>query len=119
MFQIVFIILYKLMILLIYKLLYKLCALLYRQFREQEEIFNNIYIFPYINQPDALIFQIYFGKKTLHVSDSSSVHLQELFTVHSAMVYVIQVCRQLSITAPDDGHRNCPKYVDFLFQNKF
>jgi ABC-type phosphate/phosphonate transport system substrate-binding protein len=26
----------------------------------------------------------------LHVSESSSVHHQELFTVHSAMVYVIQ-----------------------------
>ena len=34
--------------------------------------------------------------ETLHVSDSSSVHHQELFTVHSAMVYVIQVCRELS-----------------------
>jgi hypothetical protein len=32
----------------------------------------------------------------LHVSDSSSVPHHELFTVHSAMVYVIQVCRQLS-----------------------
>jgi hypothetical protein len=30
------------------------------------------------------------------VSDSSSVHHQELLTVHSAMVYVIQVCRELS-----------------------
>jgi hypothetical protein len=41
------------------------------------------------NQLDALISQIYFGNETLHVSDSSSVHRQELFTVHSAMVYVI------------------------------
>jgi len=32
------------------------------------------------------------SKETLHVSDSSSVHHQELFTVHTAMVYVIQVC---------------------------
>ena len=31
-----------------------------------------------------------FGIK-LHVSDSSSVHHQEFFTVHTAMVYVIQV----------------------------
>jgi len=31
----------------------------------------------------------------LHVLGSSSVHDQELFTVHTAMVYVIQVCRQL------------------------
>jgi hypothetical protein len=37
-----------------------------------------------------------FWSETLHVSDSSSVHHQELFTVHSAMVYGIQVCRQLS-----------------------
>ena len=36
--------------------------------------------------------QNYFWNKTLHVSDSSSVHHQELFTVHTAMVYVIQVC---------------------------
>ena len=28
--------------------------------------------------------------KTLHVSDSSSVHHQEFFIVHTAMVYVIQ-----------------------------
>jgi len=32
--------------------------------------------------------------KTLHVSDSSSVIHQEFFTVHTAMVYVIQVCCQ-------------------------
>jgi hypothetical protein len=53
------------------------------------------------------------------------------------MVYVIQVCRQLLSssrirmehpdppaarklsTTPDDGQRNCPKYVEFHFQNKF
>ena len=44
------------------------------------------------HQLDALISQIYFWNKTLHVSDSSSVHHQEFFTVHTAMVYVIQVC---------------------------
>ena len=44
------------------------------------------------NQPDVLISQIYFGNKTLHVSDSSSVHHQEFVTIHTAMVYVIQVC---------------------------
>ena len=33
-----------------------------------------------------------FGKKNLNVSDSSSVHYQEFLTVHTAMVYVIQVC---------------------------
>ena len=32
----------------------------------------------------------------LHVSDSSSVHHHEFFTVHTAMVYVIRVCWQLA-----------------------
>jgi hypothetical protein len=32
----------------------------------------------------------------LYVSDSSSVHNQEFLNVHTAMVYVIQVCRQLA-----------------------
>jgi len=35
-------------------------------------------------------------KETLYVSGSSSVHHQEFFTVHTAMVYVIQVCWQLA-----------------------
>ena len=50
------------------------------------------------NKPklDAIISQIYSWNETLHVSDSSSVHHQEIFTVHIAMVYVIQVCGQLA-----------------------
>jgi hypothetical protein len=31
-----------------------------------------------------------FWNETLHVSDSSSVHRQQLFTVNTAMVYVTQ-----------------------------
>jgi len=34
---------------------------------------------------------MYLWNKTLHVSDSSSAHHQEFFTIHTAMVYVIQV----------------------------
>ena len=49
-------------------------------------------------------YQIYFWNKTLHVSDSSSVHHQEFFTVHTVMVYVIQVCRQLSANLYDINH---------------
>jgi hypothetical protein len=49
-----------------------------------------------INKLDAPISQIYFRNETLHVSDSSSVHYQESSTVHTAMVYVIQVCGQLA-----------------------
>ena len=47
-------------------------------------------------QLDALISQIYFWNKTVHVSDSSSVHHQEFFTVHTAMVYVMQFCWYLA-----------------------
>jgi len=38
------------------------------------------------NQQDSLISQIYFRNKTLHVSDSISVHHQESSTVHMAIV---------------------------------
>jgi len=37
-------------------------------------------------------FSDLFWKEILRVSDSSSVHHQEFFTAHTAMVYVIQVC---------------------------
>jgi hypothetical protein len=53
---------------------------------------REIKIFLIINQLDAPISQIYFLNETLHVSDSSSVHHQEFLIVHTAMVYVIQVC---------------------------
>jgi hypothetical protein len=68
------------------------------------------------NQLDALISQIYFWNKTLHVSDSSSVHHQEFFTIHTAMVYVIQVCRQLvnriRMERPDPVHKLSAKLYD-------
>jgi len=43
-----------------------------------------------INRTRCTNISIYFWDKTLHVSDSSSVHHQEFFTVHTAMTYVIQ-----------------------------
>ena len=48
-------------------------------------------------QLDALIFQIYFWNKTLHVSDSSFVHHQEFFTVHTTMVYTIAVFPKINL----------------------
>jgi len=36
--------------------------------------------------------------ETLHVSNSSSVHHQEFFTVHTAMVYVIQLASCMTYT---------------------
>ena len=68
------------------------------------------------NQLDALISQIYSWNETLHVSDSSSVHHQEFFTVHTANLYVL-LCVQWK--TPDDGQRNCPKHVEFHSKNKF
>ena len=52
------------------------------------------FYFLIIKPLDALIYKIYFWNKTLHVSGSSSVQHQEFFTVHTAMVYVMQVCEQ-------------------------
>ena len=43
------------------------------------------------NQPDALIIQILFCYKALHVSGIFSAHHQEFSTVHSALVTFIQV----------------------------
>ena len=87
-------------------------------------------------------FSILFWNKTLHVLDSSSVHHQEFFSVHTAMGYVIQVCWQLvsrskcsrsqSVSRPvrhipllcvqwktrDDGQRNCPKHVELYSKIK-
>jgi hypothetical protein len=45
---------------------------------------------------DALISQIYFGMKLDVFRTVPLSIIRSLFTVHSAMVHVIQVCRQLS-----------------------
>jgi len=46
---------------------------------------------------------LFFGIK-LHVSDSSSVHHQEFFTVHTAMAYVIQLASRMSANLYDIYH---------------
>jgi hypothetical protein len=63
--------------------------------------------------------QILFWNETLHVSDISFVHHQEFLTVHTAMVYVIQVCRQLSNRIrmeqefhPDPARQLCTNLYD-------
>ena len=84
-----------------------------------------------------------FGIKLYIFSDSSTVHHQEFFTVHTAMVYVIQLAsrirterndpaRKLSANLYDIYHCcvysekllmmdwwNCPKHVEFYSKNKF
>jgi hypothetical protein len=42
------------------------------------------------------ISQILFWNENLHASDNFFVHHQAFSTVSTAMIYVIQVCRQLS-----------------------
>ena len=49
----------------------------------------------------ALISQIYFWDKTLHVSDSSSAHHQEFFTVHTAIHTSLMTARELSANLYD------------------
>ena len=44
--------------------------------------------------------------------------IRSFFTVHTAMVYVIQVCCVYSEKTPDSGQRNCPKHVEFYSKNK-
>ena len=41
-------------------------------------------------------FSNLFEDEILYVSDNSSIHHQEYFTVHTEMVYVLPVCRQLA-----------------------
>ena len=79
----------------------------------------------------------------LHVSDSSSVHHQQFFTIYTAMVYVIPVCWQIASRIrtdpswyclqavrhipllcvqwknPDDGQRNCLTHVEFYCKKRF
>jgi hypothetical protein len=70
-------------------------------------------------------FSNLFWNETLRVSNSSSAHHQELFTVHSAMVYVVQFCRQLSsrIKMELQFHPEEPSELSetcrVSFQNKF
>jgi len=45
--------------------------------------------------------QIYFCNKILHVSDSSSVHHQEFFTVHTAMVSLLKFISGLKLLVSD------------------
>jgi len=50
-----------------------------------------------------------------YVSDSSSVHHQEFFSVHTANIPLL--CVQWK--TPNDGYRNCLKHVEFHSKNKF
>jgi len=64
-----------------------------------QTVYNTVdtFFFSSYNKPTRCTnFSNWFWNVTLLVSDSSSVHHQEFFTVHTAMVYVIQFCWQLA-----------------------
>jgi len=60
-------------------------------------------------------FSNLFRNETLRISDSSSVHYQYFFTVHTSMVYVTQVCWQLAsrirMTLLVSCHQTCMTYT--------
>jgi len=47
--------------------------------------------------------------KTVHVSDSNSVHHQEFFTLHTGMVYVIQLSSRIRTEIGPDPARKPPE----------
>ena len=66
-------------------------------------------------QLDALISQIYFWNKTLHVSESSSVHHQEFFTVHTGM----GICHTSLLTADlHDIYHCCVNSAKLLMMDR-
>ena len=99
------------------------------------------------NQRDALISQIHFRNRALHVSGRFSVHHRESTTVHTTIhTGLLTACEQdqdgtavpswswtqavskpvwhipllcVQWKTPDDGQRNCPKHVKFYSKNKF
>jgi len=66
-------------------------------------------------EEDALISQIYFVMKLYMFRTVLLAIVRSLFTVHSAMVYVIQVCRQLSsrtiLVLPESCLQTCMTYT--------
>ena len=76
-------------------------------------------IFSYNKPTRCTNFSNLFLNKAVHVSESSSVHHQELFTVHTANLYIIYHCCVYSEKTPDDVLRNCPKHVKFYSKNQF
>ena len=67
-----------------------------RDARTGLDVVNKRQIYPYNNTNQMHKFLKFILEWNLHVSDNSFVRHQEFFTVHTATVYVIQVCRQLS-----------------------
>ena len=61
------------------------------------------------------VFKILFYHETLHFSDIFCAHHQEL----SHNLYETYQLPRVQLITPDDGHRRCPKNVDFRNKIKF
>ena len=109
-------------------------------------IITNCFI---IKSKHPLISQIYFCQEILHVSGSSSVHRQEFIHCTlgtgmscrfdesfqarprwnsvpswSCLKAVVKTAWHITVPnvqwkTPNDGQKNCPKFVEFLDKNKF
>ena len=84
-----------------------------------QHCFNQVYTFLFNKTNRSNNSPNLFCRETLHILGSSSAHHQEFSTVHSALVYVMQVWWHIPVPnvqwkTPDDGQRNCPKHVEFL-----
>jgi hypothetical protein len=67
---------------------------------------------PVNDQPDALIIQILFRYKTLHVSGIFFAHHQEFSTVHSALVSPMQVLMTASrVHLGKEDARNMQSFI--------
>ena len=78
-----------------------------------------------IKQTRCTNFSNLFWNETLHVLDSSSIHHQEFFTAHTAMVYIIQVCWQLASRISSSilillgiCQQNCMPYTIAMYSEK-
>ena len=69
-------------------MLYAIC---YKLFADGiKSVLSDLLTLSYNKRTRCTNFSNLFWKETLHVSESSSAHYQEFFTVHTAVVYVIQ-----------------------------
>jgi hypothetical protein len=91
------------------------------QYKPRKWTFSKLILYFLVIKPARCTnFSNLFWNETQHISDSSSIHHQELFHPHPARkpstnLYDIPLLSVQWIT-PDDGQRNCPKHVEFHFK---
>ena len=78
-------------------------------------VHRNKFLFHKTNKKHEFPKFYFVKKKTLHVSDISFAHQQESSTVHSTLVYFLQVWWQL----PSGVRMKCPNHAEFFDKIKF